>query len=255
MTDNTPLGDRMKRYEMTYRQTMPRRTYTLMRLDGRAFHTYLKDSEKPFDRRFTADMDVVATALCIEIQGAQFAYTQSDEISLLLTDFQFLQSELWFGGRVDKMTSVAASIASVCLDRFQKRTLPPQFDCRIWSMSDPVEVANYFLWRQRDAVRNSIQMLAQHYFTQAQLHGKKTDEIQEMLFSEHGINWNDLDAGLKRGRVISPKYGSIKAWDAAGDDHQRGVRPTWQRADAPHFAAQPDNWLAAIIPPLPNLWR
>lgn len=250
-TDNTPLGNRMKAYEFTFRQTLPRRAYTLMRLDGRAFHTYLKGCQKPFDKAFVDDMDAVARALCREIQGAQFAYTQSDEISLLLTDFQSRQSEPWFGGRVDKMTSIAASFASVSLDRRRRGTLLPQFDCRVWSMSDPVEVANYFLWRQWDAVTNSIQMLAQHYYKPPALHGKSCDELQDMLFREHGVNWNNLDDGLKRGRIIYPKYPTDEELKASGDEKQRAA---WLVGAAPHFAASPENRLAALIPPLPTLW-
>lgn len=240
--DNTPLGDRMKAYEFTFRPTMPRRAYTLMRLDGRAFHTYLKNAKKPFDDAFVKHMDHVAVALCQEIQGAQFAYTQSDEVSLLITDFQSLQTEPWFGGRVDKMTSISASLAAVVMDRWQKQVWRPQFDCRVWSMTDPVEVANYFVWRQRDAVRNSIQMLAQHYYKPRALEGKSTDELQDILFREQGVNWNDLDAGLKHGRII---YSPAALTN--------GGMPGWTVAPAPHFAAQPDNLLALAIPPLPSL--
>jgi tRNA(His) 5'-end guanylyltransferase len=254
MSDNTPLGNRMKVYERTYERKVPRRSYTLLRLDGRAFHTYLKDTEKPFDRGFVRQMDVVAEALCREIQGARFAYTQSDEISLLLTDFDTLSSELWFGGRIDKITSISAAYASVVLDRLRMDpNLQPQFDCRVWSMTDPVEVANYFVWRQRDAVRNSIQMLGQHYFTQAQLHRKTTDQIQEMLFDNHGINWNDLDPGLKRGRVVA--YPGQWPKDPTGlSNLDEAALANWQVYDAPHFVAEPDGWLSTVIPRLPTLW-
>jgi len=238
-TDNTPLGNRMKQYERAFQQHLPRRTYTLMRLDGRAFHSYLKNSVKPFDVGFAAAMNTVAEALCCEISGTQFAYTQSDEISLLLTDFQTTNTQPWFDGRTDKMLSVAASRAGTVMDRIRPQYRGegfPEFDCRVWSMSDPVEVANYFIWRQQDAVRNSIQMLGQHHFTPAELHGVSTDRIQEMLFSQHGVNWNDLDPGLKRGRVVDRSFGPFEA------------------RTAPHFVAEPGSWLAEVIPPLPSLW-
>lgn len=252
-SDNTPLGDRMKRYEHTYRQYLPRRAYTLMRLDGRTFHTYLKNSRKPFDKDFVLQMDAVMLALCQEIQGVEFAYTQSDEISLLLTDFRSLNSELWFGGNVAKMMSVSASLASVVMDRLRQLEMAPQFDCRVWAMSDPVEVANYFVWRQWDAVTNSIQMLGQHYFTERQLRGRSCDHIQEMLYAQEGINWNNLDDGLKRGRVAM--YCGMFPEDPTGlSDLSVEARQNWQVVDAPHFAAQPDNWLATVIPPLPTLW-
>jgi tRNA(His) 5'-end guanylyltransferase len=249
--NRTALGDRMKRYERAFKQTLPRRAYTLMRLDGRAFHTYLKDSEKPFDNGFVEDMDAVATVLCKEIQGVQFAYTQSDEISLLITDFQTLQSDPPFGGVVAKLLSIPPSIASVVMHSRRQSRLLPQFDCRVWSMTDPVEVANYFVWRQRDAVTNSIQMLAQHYYRPRSLHGRSTNELQGILFREQGVNWNDLDGGLKRGRVVYPKYRTAEALAASGDDKQMSA--AWLVSPASNFVAAPDNWLAAVIPPLPSL--
>lgn len=250
--ENIPLGDRMKRYEQTFRQVLPRRAYTLMRLDGRAFHTYLKDSEKPFDESFVRDMDVVAETLCREIQGAQFAYTQSDEVSLLLTDFESTQSEPWFGGRADKMISIAASLASVSMYIGRRGDRMPQFDCRVWSMTDPVEVANYFVWRQGDAVTNSIQMLAQHYYRPTALKGRSTDELQDILSREQGVNWDALDMGLKRGRVV--QYRGRFPKDPTGLSNLSDEdRENWRVIDAPRFAAEPDNWLATAIPSLPSL--
>lgn len=231
-TDNTPLGDRMKEYERTFRYKLPPRSYALMRLDGRAFHTYLRGAKKPFDMDFVEQMGTLAQWLCVDIQGAQFAYTQSDEISILVTDFETTQTQPWVGGRLDKFISLSAGLASAYLYGM-RRGEPgvPVFDCRVWAMTDPVEVANYFLWRQRDAVRNSIQMVGQHYFSPAQLHGKSCDRIQEMLFLEKGVNWNDTPDACKRGQIA----------------HRSSVLP------APQFAAEPGNWLAEMIPPLPSL--
>lgn len=239
VSNKSALSERMRAYECTFRQTLPRRAYTLMRLDVRSAHRLLRGAVRPFDMDFVSQMDEVAKALCAEITGTQFAYTQSDEISLLITDFDTTSTEPYFGGVVAKLLSVPPSLASVTLDRLRgsDSSMMPQFDCRVWSMSDPVEVANYFVERQRDAVRNSIQMLGQHYFTQSELNGKNTDEVQEMLFQQHSVNWNDKPAGIKRGRLISRKY--------------IGMR--WQVDAAPEFAAHPDNWLATAIPCLPSL--
>ncbi len=234
--ENTPLDERMKRYEHTFRTFLPRRAYTLMRLDIRAAHSYLKHADRPFDARFVDDMNHTAMALCKEIQGARLAYTQSDEISLLITDFDTPSSEPWFGGNVAKLTSLSAATASVFLHIRRPVGGMVQFDSRVWPLSDPVEVANYFYWRQRDAVRNSIQMVGQHYFSQAQLHGKNVNEIQEMLFQEHNVNWNGTDPGCKRGRLTW--------YTGAG----------WLTGPAPHFAAEPNNELAGLIPQLPSLW-
>lgn len=234
MSDNTPLDERMKRYEHAYRQSLPRRTYTLLRLDGRAFHTYLRNAERPFDRAFMGDMNLVALRLVEEISGARFAYTQSDEISLLVTDFDSEQTEPWFGGNLQKLVSVSAGLASAYLARLRHQYPGlPMFDARVWTMSDAVEVANYFVWRQQDAVRNSIQMVGQAYFTHRQLKGKSLNEVQEMLFSAYRVNWNDFPPECKRGRLVFQ--------NAA----------TTQTVAAPHFRAQPGTELAQLIPPLP----
>lgn len=237
MSDNTPLGERMKRYEHTFRHILPRRSYTLMRLDGVAFHNYLRHADKPFDTGFIADMDNTMQYLCEMIQGVKLAYVQSDEISLLITDFDTIQTRPWHGGVVQKLTSVSAGRASAYLARL-RHIIPdlPAFDCRVWSMSDPVEVANYFIWRQQDAVRNSIQMVGQHYFTHRELQGVSGNEIQEMLFSRHGINWNDFSAGCKRGRVAV-----------------RTQEEGWCTFAAPHFKAEPGAFLSWHIPALPSL--
>jgi tRNA(His) guanylyltransferase len=256
MSDKTALGDRMKAYEATYRALLPRRTYTLLRLDGRAFHSYLRGATKPFDETFMADMDAVAEALCDEIAGAVFAYTQSDEISVLVTDFSSIGTEPWFGGVVAKQLSVSASLATAVLNerRPGKRAL---FDARLFTLADPVEVANYFLWRQRDCVRNSISMAAQARFSHKQLHGVSTGQMQELLWSEHGINWNDYPDGCKRGRVAQRRTGerAVEYIDKRSRQavSTMAVRSWWETGAAPHFTTEPDGWLAAVIPPLPTL--
>src|SRR5258708_3734236 len=116
-SDSTELGDRMKGYEEPSRFTLPRRTYTICRVDGRAFHSYLRQAEKPFDQIFMNQMDHVASVLCEEMMGAAFAYAHSDEISVLLTDFGSVHAEPWFGGTVQKMASIAAATATAVLNR------------------------------------------------------------------------------------------------------------------------------------------
>jgi len=256
MTDNSALGDRMKRYEATTRTLLPRRTYTILRVDGRAFHSYLRGAAKPFDEPFMADMDAVAEALCTEIAGARFAYTQSDEISILATDFGSHNTEPWFGGVIAKQLSIAASLATAVLNerRPGSRAL---FDARVFTISDPVEVANYFLWRQRDAVRNSISMAAQAHFPHERLHGVNGGGMQELLWSEAGVNWNDYPDGCKRGRVAVRRVGRRET----SFTHRRtqelrtvvAMRSWWEMSAAPHFTTEPDGWLAQVVPPLPSL--
>ena len=217
------LGDRMKAfYEDRTRIKLPRRTYTIIRTDGKAFHTYTKGLKRPFDTGLIDDMNWTTEYLCKNIQGVKFGYVQSDEISLVLTDFDTLQTDLWFDGNLQKMASIAASMATArfnqlrmmraChegsdiglsyldMDDLDKFKLA-MFDARVFQITSPMEVENYFIWRQQDATRNSISSVAQSEFSTRELHGKKTNEMQEMLFQK-GINWNDFSPREKRGSVI-----------------------------------------------------
>jgi len=202
------LGTRMKtQYEQRTRTWLPRRTYTIIRLDGKAFHTFTKGMERPYDERFMNAMDHTAMHLCLDIQGAVMAYVQSDEISILLTDFDKITTDAWFDGQVQKMVSVAASIATGYFNQYINHDVQRMdhkmafFDARIFTIPDPVEVENYFVWRQKDAVRNSLAMHAQSLFSHKALHGKSQADMHDMIHVK-GENWNDLPNGFKRGRTI-----------------------------------------------------
>lgn len=237
MGDNTPLGDRMKRYEAVHDMRLPRRTYTIVRVDIRSAHRYLAQAERPFDVRFMDDMDKVAEALCREVTGAVLAFTQSDEISLVVIDFGSINTQPWFDARVSKWISLSAARATAVLNRLRPDEPLVEFDSRVFVIPDPVEVANYLLWRQQDATRNSISMTAQSRFTPEQLFGKDGDQMQEMLFQQYGINWSKLPVGQKRGRV------TFRAPDGTG-------RVGWRTEGAPQFVAKPGTWLATVIPVL-----
>ncbi|MFC6080973.1 tRNA(His) guanylyltransferase Thg1 family protein [Sphaerisporangium aureirubrum] len=258
-TDKTALGDRMKAYEAVTRTVLPRRSYALIRVDIRAAHTYLRGADKPFDTDFMDAMDTTARALCEEIAGAVFAYTQSDEISVLFTDLESIHTQPWFGGVAAKMVSISAAAATAAFNAAEggRNGALALFDSRVFTLPNAVEVANYVVWRQRDAVRNSISMAAQARFTPSELHGKPGREMQEMLWQHHGINWNDYPAGVKRGRVCTRKTGER---EVAFVDQRTAHRATitalrswWEIEAAPHFAADADGWLAQTIPPLPSL--
>ena len=207
---NDELGERMKSYyEDRTRLFIPRRTYTIIRLDGKSFHTYTKGFDRPYDLGLMRVMDNTAIALCKHVQNVKMAYVQSDEISLLLTDFDTIHTDAWFGGNIQKMASVSASIATAHFnngmyldeDIMANMDKVAYFDSRVFSIPDPNEVINYFIWRQQDATRNSIQMGAQSVYSQKELHKKNTSELQELMFQK-GINWNDYPVGFKRGRII-----------------------------------------------------
>jgi tRNA(His) 5'-end guanylyltransferase len=198
------LGDRMKKYEKDFRTKLPDNFPVVMRIDGKAFHTWTQGCKKPFDEGLIDAMNACAIELCKEIQGAQVAFVQSDEISIFIHSYKRFDSQAWFGNQVQKMCSVAAATASTAMserstDLFgaYKRAL---FDCRVFIVPE-ADLVNYFLWRQQDWTRNSIQMLARSYYSDKQLHGKKRADMQDMIHAK-GNNWNNLATYLKRGRCI-----------------------------------------------------
>jgi tRNA(His) 5'-end guanylyltransferase len=201
------IGNRIKtKYEDVFRISIPQRTYAILRIDGKAFHTFTRGLEKPYCQDLANSLDTAAMALCKEMMGAQFAYGQSDEYSFLMTDFENDKSEMWFNGNIQKIASVSASIFTA---HFNEMWDGPKwgsklamFDARLFVIPSRTEVENYFIWRQLDASRNSLNMLASCHFSHKQLHGKNSADKHEMLHSV-GVNWNNCDADIKRGRVIS----------------------------------------------------
>jgi len=201
------LEDRMKEYEKSSHIKFPENIPIILRLDGRAFHTLTKGINKPFDLNFIKLMNAIAIDLCDnEIMNAKMAYIQSDEISILI--YKSVFSDSWFKNDIQKMVSISASRASsfaIRFDRASNQIFSSKniiFDSRVFVL--PVkEVCNYFIWRQRDWERNSIQMLAQKYYSQKQLQHKNREDMHEMIHQK-GDNWNDLPTMLRRGRCIVP---------------------------------------------------
>lgn len=201
------LGDRMKAYEAVPGVCLTRRMPMIIRVDGRAFHTYTKSMVKPWDSLMHHLMDKAAEALFSTVQGAKLAYIQSDEISLLAADYDTLTTEPWFGKKVQKMCSVAASVATAAFNaeaaKFpqQVKSKPATFDARCFVLPKE-EVCNYFIWRQQDAVRNSIQSLGHHRLGHKEMQGKSCGQVQDMLH-EKGANWNNCSTWQKRGWCLA----------------------------------------------------
>ena len=185
----------MKAYEQPWRSVLPRRLPVIIRVDGRAFHTFTRGCEKPFDARLGDTMVSAARDLCDDIQGAQFAYTQSDEISVLVHSYKRFESQAWFDNQVQKMCSVSASIAAARLTLEYGKAAT--FDARVFVLPED-DVCNYFVWRQQDAVRNSVNALAQSLYSHKDLFGVSQSQAQELCFAK-GQNWNDLPTRWKRG--------------------------------------------------------
>lgn len=193
-------------YENRYRIKLSRRTPVILRLDGKAFHTLCRRMEKPFDKNFIDGMVHSAKTTCKEIQGAKCAYIQSDEVSILLTDFDRLNSSAWFDYNLQKLVSISASLMSV---RFSNWLLemfkigPAVFDCRAFNIPKE-EVCNYFIWRQKDWMRNSIHMLARSVFSHKELQNKKVLDMLKIL-QEIGMDWHELEAIYRNGTFLYRK--------------------------------------------------
>lgn len=223
------LGTRMKVfYENIPKTRLMRRTPVAIRIDGKSFHTFTKGFQKPFDFVLMDAMQRTMKYLCENIQGCVFGYTQSDEITLILVDYQKFTSDAWFDYEVQKLTSVSASMATMAFNKYfsenvediikynpiydslveRKEGLLDNyinavekgacFDARCFNIPKE-EVTNLIYWRQLDATRNSIQMVGQANFSHDELQNKTCDMIQDMLMTKYGINWNNFTIPCKRG--------------------------------------------------------
>jgi tRNA(His) 5'-end guanylyltransferase len=216
-------------------------------------------------------MNATTAYLCKNIQGAKFGYVQSDEISLVLTDFDDLGTHAWFDNNLQKMVSVAASMATSEFNRLRMMRmmrnsqifLEPEhisamrmaeFDARAFQIPFIDEVENYFIWRQQDAVRNSISSVAQSLYSTKELHGVKTDQMQELIFQK-GINWNDYDFRMKRGAVIGKvETTSIRTMQGPNEEviETEFTRNKWQVIETPIFT-QDRFFIRGILNPSKNI--
>ena len=234
------LGDRMKTfYENRSKTYLTRRTPVIIRLDGCHFHTFTRGFAKPFDKRLMETMQEVTLELCKAIQGCVFGYTQSDEITLVLVDYNTLDTDAWFDYSVEKMCSVSAAMATLYFNRIFRNKVHEfvnkhhsvltdvktygeelvgsvnkllksynraveqgaLFDSRCFNI--PIsDVCNCILWREKDAERNSINSLGQSMFSHKDLQNKTTSQVQDMLMEKYGINWNNLSTVEKRGTAV-----------------------------------------------------
>lgn len=218
------LEERMKTYESVAKTYLMRRTPVAIRIDGKAFHTFTRGMERPFDLIFREVMNKTTLELCKSVQGCVFGYTQSDEITLILKDYTNLDTTAWFDNQVQKIVSVSCSMATLYFNRifievvenaFNSKTITYEqyikytpkynkalFDARVFNIPKE-EVVNLVYWRQQDAIRNSIQSVGQANFTAKQLHGKSVSNIKEMLLNKN-IVWDDYEVYLQRGTSVIP---------------------------------------------------
>ena len=230
MSVHDDLGTRMKEfYEQVPKTRLVRRMPVAIRIDGKAFHTFTKGFHKPFDDILIKTMQETTKYLCENIQGCVLGYTQSDEITLILVDYQKLTSSAWFDYEVQKLCSISASMATMAFNKYFAKNVDDyrfdkwdgiskyekgteeyiktllkavekgaMFDARCFNIPKE-EVTNLIYWRQLDATRNSIQMVGQANFSHKELQNKSCNDIQDMLHEQKGINWNDYPTVCKRG--------------------------------------------------------
>ena len=232
MPVNDNLGKRMKEfYEQVPKTRLVRRMPVAIRIDGKAFHTFTRGFQKPFDKVLMTTMQETTKYLCENIQGCVFGYTQSDEITLILVDYKELDTSAWFDYEVQKLCSISASMATMAFNKIFSKNVDKynsdpkssgiqanwylaaldkgaMFDARCFNIPKD-EVTNLVYWRQLDAARNSIQMVGQANFSHKELQNKSCNMIQDMLHEQKGINWNDFPVDCKRGAaVIKRKIGT-----------------------------------------------
>ncbi len=206
---NDPVGDIQKEYEVNFESKFVRGLPILARMDGRAFHSFTKGLTRPYDERLSNLMQLV-TKYLVEEFNAKIGYTQSDEISLMWNYKG--EEEPLFGGRVQKLCSTLSASTTLYFNKLlfcnlpEKQLCNPTFDARVWNIPSPAETVNYFIWRERDAMRNSISMAAQSFFSHNELQGKSSSQMQEMLWAKHNINWNDYPSFFKRGVYFKRIY-------------------------------------------------
>lgn len=230
MANKDSLGDRMKCYENVTRNYLTRRTPVIIRVDGKAFHSFTRGFKKPFDGIFVKSMQETMKYLCENIQGCVLGYTQSDEITLVIIDYEKIESCAWFDNNIQKMASISASMATLAFNKYFSANVykyiedykkehqlifieednkyyntlidaikkGAMFDSRVFTLPKE-EVVNCVIWRQQDATRNSINSVGQANFSHKQLQNKSCNDVQDMLMSEKGINWNNYTTTLKRG--------------------------------------------------------
>lgn len=241
METKETLKEKCESLRKTTDYRLPKKTYVMGMLDGKNFSRLIKNHyEKPFSDVFINMMNETAKYVCKNVQNCKFAYTQSDEITFVLTDFDGEGTSAFFDFRLSKMLSIIASLATAKFNQLVTLNLLDtpcssedmkciirdmqlvQFDCKVWDAKEYNNVYAYLLWRQIDCVRNSKQQAAQTYLPHKTLLNKSTDEQVALLLKEKGIDWNDYDDGKKYGRFIYKE-----AIEKEGPNGEKFIRNEW----------------------------
>lgn len=203
--DNNTFADKMRKMQMSSNSALPAESLAILQLDGKAFRTWTKGLDFPYDNRFVEAMDKVARILAKKISGVQFAYVQSDEINFFVTDLKNLQSEPYYGNRIQKVVSTTAGLASAILTREFPEKDYAVFDGRFFNVPDMEAAEDWFVFRQSDAMKNSVRQVAHSRFFHKELLGKNTLDVKNMLI-EVNHPWEDYPEGVKLGRIVEKKF-------------------------------------------------
>lgn len=285
MTIRNDLGTRMKTfYENRSKSFLLRRTPVIIRVDGKSFSHFCKRFERPYDRLLNECLNNTLVYLCSKVQCVKMGQRHSDEMSLLLLDYENLSTEPYFEYNIQKMCSVVAAMttAEFCKQLlihgenvynlnadfapalvgapvknedgwasiFDNSVLSyqedwPIFDARCFNIPEK-EISNYFWWRMLDAKRNSINMLAQSLFSHSQLQGRTCNEVQEMMFQEKGINWDKIPPEQKSG-MLCLKMDVEKPIEKGPDAGKICHRSVWETSPAPKIKSELDDIVKDIL--------
>lgn len=270
------IGERMKQYERQERTVLPRRQFIVIRVDGRAFHTWCRGLHKPYSPRLVDTMGEVTQALLEQVGGALIGYAQSDEISIVAQDFKTAGTEAWFGGGVQKIASIAAAEATAAFNKSAQRggsyifpeenwndRKPATFDARVFTLPSREEVANYILWRRRDATKNAITTVAAAGWSDRELHGLNTADRLALIKDGEmrtGIRYEDIDRRFLNGQVVTreTKVERVRFWDKRLDQYVTTTDPVERRYWSARAVTDAEvdsgdmNWVYEQLPEIPE---
>lgn len=255
------IGDRMKSYEAlsTSRKAFKGQPI-IARLDGSNFHAFTKGLMRPYDKRLSSLMSEVMSSL-VDRFGATVGYTQSDEISLAWFVDSSSQTQYPFDGRFQKMESLIASFATAKFNQLLPKYLPekadllPIFDCRAFVVPNLLEAYHTFLWRQQDCTKNAISMAAQTYFSHKSLQGQNGSVMQERLWHDAGINFNEYPAFFRRG-TFARRVKILKPLDAETVSKLEALGRPFSNEPAERSEIQVSHgWLSKLEDPISYLFK
>lgn len=227
----------MKDLEKEYRLYLPKKSYAVVRVDGKGFSKYTKKLDKPFDAEFTQDMQETARYLAENIDGAVLAYTQSDEISVVFSDLAGVNTDWWFGGQTQKIVSITAAMATAKFNNLRPSGDVALFDARVHHLADLEAVRAYLEWRQGDAIKNSVSMLASHHFSHKSLDKLSTyGRIRKL--DEIGVNYHHVAPWIREGSLIrrNMTLGTASFTRNGAEETVKFMRKKWVVEPAPRFS-------------------